>query len=186
MTQLTDGQKREAEARLLQNYCTEAVALMLGIPQNSVLGVWANLKRCGRVAKEVKPGQIPGMARQPDFRNPYTSANQPTAPAYPSQPVQPSWNIQYPALAQSPPARPPAQPASGAPADAASTPTTLAEASLLRKILYNPKNMIWFDWFRNKHPFDGDFADFVEDCIEDFFRRRGLQIIIRRNGSGPR
>lgn len=55
MGQLTDGRKKEAEALLIQNYSIETVAMMLHIPENSVRGVWAGLKRRGLVAREVKP-----------------------------------------------------------------------------------------------------------------------------------
>lgn len=55
------------------------------------------------------------------------------------------------------------------------------EASgMVAKVFNSPKNLMWYDWFKRKSKFEGDYADFIADCIEDFFKSRGWQIVFTK------
>jgi len=49
-----------------------------------------------------------------------------------------------------------------------------------RKVVLTPKNLALFDWFKAKYGYDGGLSDFINDCIEDFFRSRGYVLVVRK------
>ena len=58
------------------------------------------------------------------------------------------------------------------------------EASgMVAKVFNNPKMLLWFDWFRNKYRYEGDYSDFLEGCVDDFFRSRGWEISVNKKES---
>jgi 5-methylcytosine-specific restriction endonuclease McrA len=60
-------------------------------------------------------------------------------------------------------------------------PLTVQASGFVTKVFQNAKVLIWWDYFRQKNPkFDGDFADFVGDCVEYFFKSQGLSVVIKR------
>ncbi len=141
------------------------------------------------MAKDAKPGRIPGMATKA-LANPGTSAGASGA-AYP---VQPFSALQFQSRGQiTPPGQPvltaqPAQPAEAAsptpqhsdsPDDWRSIPPNAREE--LWWIWRNPKNRIYYDFFRQKFPqFDGDFADFVGDAIESLLKNLCYGLVVRK------
>lgn len=36
---------------------------------------------------------------------------------------------------------------------------------MVAKVFNNPKNLMWYDWFKHKSKFEGDYADFIADCL---------------------
>ncbi len=187
MSQLTDQQKKQIETLLFRNYTIEAVAQMVYEPVNSVLGVWAGCKRRGLVPKDVKPGQIPGMAKQPVFGNSYPPASS-TVAAYPVQPMQPFSSPQYQPQVQSFQPVQPAQPALAAqavpPLPVVQQPpqgVSVEGSGVLMKVWNNPKNLFWFDLWRMQHPqWQGDFADFISESIEVVFKTTGWELVARK------
>ncbi len=51
---------------------------------------------------------------------------------------------------------------------------------IVMKVINNAKNLLWFDWFRKTYKYDGDMGDFITDCIEDFFKSRGWEIVVSK------
>lgn len=62
------------------------------------------------------------------------------------------------------------------------TETTIEVAGIpvSRKIILTPKNLALFDWFKAKYGYEGGLSDFINDCIEDFFRSRGYVLVVRK------
>jgi hypothetical protein len=58
----------------------------------------------------------------------------------------------------------------------------LVEATpIIRKVVLNPKVLLWYDYARSELGFDGDLGDFIYDAVEDFWERRGYKIeIVKR------
>jgi len=49
---------------------------------------------------------------------------------------------------------------------------------IIRKVILDPKVFLYYDYVRNKYGYKGDLGDFIRDCVEDFFERRGIKIKI--------
>jgi len=49
-----------------------------------------------------------------------------------------------------------------------------------RKVVLTPKNLALFDWFKARYGYEGSLSDFINDCIEDFFRSRGYVLVVRK------
>lgn len=56
----------------------------------------------------------------------------------------------------------------------------LEASPILKKVALNPKVYLWFDYAKTELGFKGDVGDFLIDCVEDFFKSRGFQIVISR------
>ena len=50
---------------------------------------------------------------------------------------------------------------------------------VLRKVILNPKILLYYDYFRSKG-YSGDLGDFINECIELLFKLKGYQIVIER------
>lgn len=51
-----------------------------------------------------------------------------------------------------------------------------------QRIYLTPKNVTMYQWFKSKYKWDGDLSDFVNDCMDYFFRegiRARMEINIR-------
>jgi len=51
---------------------------------------------------------------------------------------------------------------------------------IVMKVINNARNLLWFDWFRKRYNYTGDMGDFITDCIDDFFKSRGWEIIVSK------
>ena len=49
---------------------------------------------------------------------------------------------------------------------------------IIRKVVLNPVVYLYYDYVREKYGYQGDLGDFLYDCVEDFFRSRGVKIKI--------
>ena len=49
---------------------------------------------------------------------------------------------------------------------------------IVRKIILNPKIWLYYDYARSALGYQGDIGQFLEDCVEDFWRSRGYKIKI--------
>jgi len=47
---------------------------------------------------------------------------------------------------------------------------------ILRKVILNPKVLLWYDYARAELGYSGDLGDFINDAVEDFWRSRGYKI----------
>ena len=50
---------------------------------------------------------------------------------------------------------------------------------VLRKVVLNPKILLYYDYFRSKG-YKGDLGDFICECIELLFKKMGYQIVIEK------
>ncbi len=50
---------------------------------------------------------------------------------------------------------------------------------VLRKVILNPKILLFYDYMRSKG-YSGDLGDFIVECIELLFRKMGYQVVIER------
>jgi len=51
---------------------------------------------------------------------------------------------------------------------------------VIRKVILNPKVLMWYDYIVSKFGYKGDLGDFIVECIEDFWASRGYKIKISR------
>jgi hypothetical protein len=56
----------------------------------------------------------------------------------------------------------------------------LAGTPIIRKVILNPKIFFWYDFAANRMGFKGDIGDFVNDCVEDFFKSRNYEVIVQK------
>ena len=47
-----------------------------------------------------------------------------------------------------------------------------------KQVFLTANNILFFQWFKSKHNYEGDISDFLNDAIEDFFRARNWRIKI--------
>ena len=50
---------------------------------------------------------------------------------------------------------------------------------VLRKVILNPKILLFYDYMKSKG-YSGDLGDFIVECIELLFRKMGYQVVIER------
>ncbi|RLG82643.1 MAG: hypothetical protein DRO39_09310, partial [Thermoprotei archaeon] len=50
---------------------------------------------------------------------------------------------------------------------------------VLRKVILNPKILLFYDYMKSKG-YTGDLGDFIVECIELLFRKMGYQVVIER------
>ncbi len=69
----------------------------------------------------------------------------------------------------------------------AGVPMPLEATGFVTKVYQNPKTLMWYDFFKQKHrdklgrEWEGDFADFIADCVEFMFKSQGYIIVIRQD-----
>ncbi len=156
---LADEQKARIRSLLAQKYPAETIARELHVPENAVRGVLSGITRRGLRAKGGSPN-TPARAVQ-QFE--------------PSEPLQASYRQSQIQTRDQPPW--PAQTVQAPPT--ATDPYQEARAGVIRKVFSN-QNLFWYDWFRTRYAYEGDYANFVEDVVDDFFARRGWRLGIQR------
>jgi len=49
---------------------------------------------------------------------------------------------------------------------------------IIRKVVLNPIVYLYYDYMRTNYGYKGDLGDFLYDCVEDFFKSRGITVKI--------
>ncbi len=202
--------KEKVKADLLQNLTLEQVAAKYTLSLNAVKGVWGFLIQTGIIAKGSVPGMVapppqggppPPLAAAPTPQPTQVQVTSPGSTATtvstgpqvnPVQPppgnaIGPSMPNGGPKLDRVPAYEVTQDPGPTPPAGASPKtlytggPMTLEATGVMFKIFQNPKTLMWFDFFKKKHPtWDGDLADFLNDSVEYFFKSFGYKMSITR------
>ena len=50
---------------------------------------------------------------------------------------------------------------------------------VVKKVILNPKILMYYDYVKKKG-YEGDLGDFIQDVVEEYFRDRGIRIVVLR------